>query len=283
MRNPARKLGYALIALCTGGLLFWLAISERLGPEESAPTMGAGVIGFTLLLASAYFVPVSLLAARGRARLLAGTDVVARWPVGAADWERYCAGTRTWSRFTPRRRRDHAAGVEIIAGKRSVLIDDCYFRLDPGKRTGMLNAEWGARTSPACIVITIGVVSRVASTGSYSTKRSRLLLPVPASAMEAGDRVLRHYQRAIAGVEDLGDLARHSPVLVWRIFWGLLAASLIVATVGLSLHLSGTKGNVPAGLAIGGLLTAVGVLIVGWFHLPRRLKAGSASRASRRR
>ncbi len=84
MRNPTRKLGCALIALGAGALLFWLAISERLGPEESALTMGAGVIGFTLLLASAYFVPATLLAVRGRARLLAGTDVVARWPVGAA-------------------------------------------------------------------------------------------------------------------------------------------------------------------------------------------------------
>jgi hypothetical protein len=269
MRNPTRKLAYALIALCTGALLFWLALSERLGPEESGPTMAAGIIGFTLLLASAYFVPVSLLAARGRARLLAGTDVVARWHVGAADWERYRAGARTWSQFKPRRR---AADVEIVAGKRSVLIDDCYFRLDPGKRTGMLNAEWGARTNPACIVLTIGVVSRVASTGSYSTKRSRLLLPVPASAMEAGDRALRQYQRAIAGVEDVGDLARRSPVLAWRIFWGLLAASLMTAAAGLWLHLSGTKGDVPVGLAIGGLLTAVGVLVVGWVHLPRRTK-----------
>lgn len=112
----------------------------------------------------------------------------------------------------------------------------------------------------------------MASTGSYSTKRSRLLLPVPAVAMEAGDRALRHYQRAIAGVEDVGDLARRSPVVAWRIFWGLLAASLIVATVGLWLYLSGTKGDVPAGLAIGGLLTAVGVLIVGWVHLPRPTK-----------
>ncbi len=282
MRNPARKLGYALIALGTGALLFWIAISERLGPEESALTMAAGVIGFTLLLASAYFVPVSLLAARGRARLLSGTDVVARWSVGAADWERYCASIPRWSRFKPRRR-DDATGVEVVAGKRSVLIDDCYFRLDPGKRTGMLNAEWGARTSPACIVVTIGVVSRVASTGSYSTKRSRLLLPVPASAMEAGDRALRHYQRAVAGVEDAGDLARRSPLLAWRIFWGLLAASLIAAAAGLWLHLSGTKGDVPAGLAIGGLLTAVGVLVVGWVHLPRRMKAGSASRASEKR
>lgn len=65
MRNPTRQLGCALIALGAGALLFWLAISERLGPEESALTMGAGVIGFTLLLASAYFVPATLLAARG--------------------------------------------------------------------------------------------------------------------------------------------------------------------------------------------------------------------------
>jgi hypothetical protein len=115
----------------------------------------------------------------------------------------------------------------------------------------------------------------VASTGSYSTKRSRLLLPVPASAMEAGDRVLRQYQRAIAGVEDLGDLARRSPVFARRIFWGLVAASLIVAAVGLWLHFSGTRGDVAVGLAIGGLLTAVGVLIVGRVHLPRRMKADS--------
>lgn len=278
MHNPTRKRGYALIALGAGALLFWLALSERLGPEESAPTMGAGMIGLTLLLASAYFVPATLLAAQGRARLLAGTDVVARWPVGAADWERYCASIPKWSRFTPPRRRS-AGDVEIIAGKRSVLIDDYYLRLDPGKGVGMLEAEWAARANPACIVITIGAISRVASTGSYNTRRSRLLLPVPASAMGEGDRALRHYQRAIAGVRDLGDLARQSPVLAWRIFGGLLAASVIAAAAGVWLHLSGTTGNVPAGLAIGGLLTAVGVLVVGWAQLPRRTKTGSGTRS----
>ncbi len=226
MRNPARKLGYALIALCTGALLFWLAISERLGPEESAPTMGAGVIGFTLLLASAYFVPVSLLAAQGRARLLAGTDVIARWPVGAADWERYCAGARTWSRFTPRRR-DHATGVEIIAGKRSVLIDDCYFRVDPGKKDWHAECRVGGERVRLQFVITIGVVSRVASTGSYSTKRSRLLLPVPASApWRRATGCCASINALIAGVEDLGDLgaARSAGVCPANI-QGLVAAS----------------------------------------------------------
>ena len=61
-----------------------------------------------------------------------------------------------------------------------------------------------------------------------------------------------------------------------------LGYTLIALGTG-ALHFSGTKGDVPAGLAIGGLLTAVGVLVVGWVHLPRRSKAGPASRASGKR
>ncbi len=126
MRNPARKLAGGLISLGLGVLLFWLALSERLGAEDSGITVTAGWTGIALLCAAVYFVPTSLFAARGRARSLAGADVIARWRVSAADWERYRTGSRSWSYFTPRRKRSMGE-VEIIAGKRSVLIDDCYF------------------------------------------------------------------------------------------------------------------------------------------------------------
>ena len=136
----------------------------------------------------------------------------------------------------------------------------------------MQSAEWSGRTDPPCLVIVIGVVNRTASTGGYGIKRARLFLPAPDAARSEASRALRHYQQAIAGVTDLGDLARRSPVLAWRIFWGLLASSLTVAAVGLWLHLSGGRGDLPAGLSIGGLLGALGVLVVGWARLPRRLK-----------
>ena len=163
MRNPMRKLIYALVALAAGAPLIWLSMSGRLGPEENSLSLSAGMVGFTLLCVAAYFVPASLRAARGRGRLLAGTNVIARWQVGAADWERFRAidlaasGVRAPAleglQFIPGP--CLAAGTEIIVGRQGVLIDDCYFRFTP--RTGeryVESAHWLA-TNPHCIALII--------------------------------------------------------------------------------------------------------------------------------
>lgn len=201
MRNPMRKLAYGLLGLCLAVPLLWLGSSGRLAPEDSNLSLGLAMIGFTMLCVSGYFMPASLLAARGRARLLAGTDVIARWNVGAADWERFrsidlaASGIRApllkGLHFTPRPA--PATGVDVVAGTRSVLIDDCYFSLRPSKSDGMESAQW-ARTTPTCIALIIRPYTQGA------THRWLLLLPVPRAAMDAAGLALRHYQQGVARI-----------------------------------------------------------------------------------
>ena len=202
MRNPLRKLVYALAALGAGALLIWLSTSGRLGPEDSVASLGAGMGGFVLLCLGGYFVPASLRAARGRARLIAGADVVVRWPVSAADWERFRAidlaasGVRAPAldglQFIPGSC-PAADGTEIIVGPASVLVGDYFLSFTPrhGERWAE-SVHWLA-TNPRCIALVI-----VSSPVGGKFGRWLLLLPVPETARDAGSEAMRHYNSVLS-------------------------------------------------------------------------------------
>ncbi len=197
-----RKLVYALAALGAGTLLIWLSMSGRLGSEDATLSLGAGMAGFTLLCVGGYFIPASLRAARGRGRLLAGTDVIARWHVGVDDWERFRAidlaasGVRAPAleglQFIPGP--CHAAGTGIIVGKQSLLIDDCYFRFTPHPGDHYVESAHWLGTKPRCLAFII-----VSSPVGGKFGRWLLLLPVPAEARDAGMEALRYYTGAVSG------------------------------------------------------------------------------------
>src|SRR5688572_24986064 len=89
MRNPARKALYCLLALLAGAALirFGALRMERNGEDVTA--VAAIALGFTLAPFGFIFLIQALFAMRGRALLLAGYRVIARWQVYPAEWERF--------------------------------------------------------------------------------------------------------------------------------------------------------------------------------------------------
>lgn len=276
MRNPGRKALLALAGLAVAITMFWLAVTERTGAEDSWSTVTVGMGGLTLLAVCLYYAVAGALAARGSARLRAGFDVVARWQVPPADWDRFRAiGLADTGvslpllkdlHFHPRRVTP-PEGVEIIAGQRGVLIDECFFAVAPGKANGLESAGW-AKTSPPCIALVIRNWTRTPS--SSTTSRWLLLLPVPWSARTQGEQALAHYRRAIDGIVDLGVLAFRYPARARWLFWTVLAISAAAGALGFWLEIDGMPGDLPAYLGITGTMVALATLLLGFVFLPRR-------------
>lgn len=275
MRNPGPKFFIALAALAIAASLLWLSLSGSLGAEETTPAMAAGMVGFAVLAVAGYYTVASALVAVASARLRAGIGVVARWRVPAHDWERFRAiGLADTGITMPSLRGLHFAprrvtppgGVEIIAGRRGALIDECYFALTPGKTNGLEAAGW-APTDPPCIALVIKFWTHTPS--SSSTSRGLLLLPVPSGARAEGALAVDHYRAAVAGMQDLGTLARRYPARARFVFWFVLSISALAGALGFVFEFAGMPGELPAYLGITGTMAALGTLVLGWCFLPR--------------
>ena len=146
-------------------------------------------------------VPLSLLIWLSMSGRL-GADVVARWPVSAADWERFRAidlaasGVRAPAldglQFIPGSC-PAADGTEIIVGPASVLVGDYFLSFTPrhGERWAE-SVHWLA-TNPRCIALVI-----VSSPVGGKFGRWLLLLPVPETARDAGAEAMRHYNSVLS-------------------------------------------------------------------------------------
>lgn len=270
MRHPQRTFVIALLCLAIAAAVFGAALSEVFGPEDSGATMAAGLGSVLGLLVSGYFVVASALAARGVARLANEGEVIARWDVPAATWERYCAITLADARvslpglgglmFEPRRKAA-AEAVEVVCGKWGVLIDGHYFSAAPGRGAGMEQAGM-VHTQPPCVALVIA--TRAGAPRALRTVRRLLLLPIPGGTEREANKAIVHYAVAVEGVRDLGDIARASPGRARAIFFGVLVACGLAAGVGIALEASDYPGDLPAMIALPGILGGLALLILGW-------------------
>ncbi|WP_424461746.1 hypothetical protein [Ottowia sp.] len=132
MRNPVRTALAALLFCGLGALLVWAAT----GSEETGAMRALGVLGALLLLFCSIPAIQALSSWFGMARLMRGENVVARWQVNPQDWKRFLAfdkarGARNWQRLTNVMSRSWRPncppqGIEVIVGRKSVLIDGSY-------------------------------------------------------------------------------------------------------------------------------------------------------------
>jgi hypothetical protein len=270
MRRPLRKFVFALVCLAIAAIVFRAALSEVFGPEDSGLTMAAGPASVLGLMIAGYFVVASALAARGVARLAKDGEVIARWTVPAATWDRYCDIKLADARvslpglsglmFEPRRKTT-TDSVEVVCGKWGVLIDECYFSVAPGRGAGMEQAGL-VHTQPPCVALVIA--TRTGAPHVLRTVRRLLLLPIPGGAEREANKAIVHYAAAVEGVRDLGDIARASPGRAKAIFFGVLIACGLAAGIGIALEASDYPGDLPAMLALPGILIGLGLLILGW-------------------
>lgn len=208
MRNPLRKAGICLALTIFGAGMLCLAVSYY---EQLGKVIGSimGVTGLFLAIICFFVLIWTLFAAVGYARLMAGKGVIAQWHVSPDEWERFRSfdslraaqdlGLRNDLRV---RKTTPPNGVEIIVGRRQLIVDGSYH----GFR-GLLRAVYWlpAPADPECLEFAVEYPR-----GRYGgTFKLSLRVPVPAQARADGVRVFEHYQALVPGRSKPAESKRH--------------------------------------------------------------------------
>lgn len=268
MRDPARKAFYCFLLVVASAGLIWFGAHR----QEAVGGHWSGVVpvllGFALLPFPLYILVEALFAVRGRAKLLAGIGVIARWQVQPSEWEafrgldsRRIARDLSLSNEFWIRKAVPAAPVEVIVGERSALVDGSYHSLKPGGLPGLRAVGW-IEGSPACLEFSLLYPRSRHSPPVPTTVR----IPVPASARGEAGRVLAHYQQRLRP-------AAHAPSRARRI-GATLAAAAVAGAGGYALVRAWLDGNplVVPGLMIAGILLSIfaALFALAVFLLPAR-------------
>lgn len=199
MRNPARKAFYCfLLVAASVGLIWWgIEPGQDLGDDwtEFAPVL----LGLGLLPFPSYILVEALFAIRGRARLVAGIGVIARWQAAPAEWERFRGLDSRRSAQGPSRvnalwirSRAPAEPVEVIVGERSALVDGSYHPLNPRGLPELVGVDW-IEGPPACLQFELRYPR-----GRYGGRvTTTLRIPVPAGARGEAAKAFAHFQSLI--------------------------------------------------------------------------------------
>lgn len=275
MRNPHRKiLVYLMLSIVAVAMTtYGFRAEQRLG--EDWTTTGVALVGFTLAPFGFVFLVNALLFARGRAKLLAGRDVLARWHVTADEWERFRVVDRIRGEQDPaffndlpifKGRQDR--GIDVIIGKHSALVGDSYHVLRKGGLPGLTAIYWlPAPADPECLEFHI-VYPRYRSTAL----RLAFRIPFPASARKDARRVYDHFEPPL---RPRLALAFRNPKLTIKICLGLTLGFGAAAAWGFWRAKTG-HSNDPAALfaAVVGTIIApvtlfLALLTARWQHLNR--------------
>jgi len=273
MRNPARKALYCLIALLAGAALIWFGAGREQRIGEHWTAIAPVLVGFTLAPFGFVFLIQALFAMRGRALLLAGHRVIARWHVYPDEWERFRALD---SRRADRpslvndlwiRKARPVDGIAVIVGEKSALVDGSYHSLSPRGLPELREVRW-LEGPPACLEFQL-LYPRSRYGGPVPTT---LRIPVPASARADAGRVMAHFEPL---TRRHPPLALRNPPRTYRICAALIVAGAASAGIGYALALERADGAdplVPLALLIGGVIMTVFALVLALatFLLTRR-------------
>lgn len=274
MRNPAGKALYCLLALAASAGLIWLGLGRESRIGEHWTSIVPLFIGFAILPFALIISIQALFAARGRARLVRGEGVIARWQVHPGEWAQFRALDRRRSAQGVslgndlRVRKDAPLeAVEVIVGEKSALVDGSYHSLSPRglpelRSVGLLEGP------PICLEFGL-----LYPRGRYGgTVPMTLRIPVPRSARADALRVFAHFEplaRRSPG------LALRNPPLTYRI---CVAIVLAASACGVAAYLhartlpDGADPLVPLGVLIASIVIGVfaAVLALATFLLTRR-------------
>jgi hypothetical protein len=254
MRNPARMAIYCLIAVLAGAALVWLGASrlERIG--EDWTSIVPGFIGLAIAPFALVLLVQALFAVRGKARLLAGHGVIARWHVDPAEWDRFRALDARRSGGDPAlvndlriRKATPSEGVEIIVGETSLLVDGSYHGLRPRGLPELREVSW-LDGPPLCLEFAL-LYPRNRYGGTVPTT---LRIPVPSGSRGAAQRIVDHFRPRVVLKPGL---ALRDPRRTYRICALLFAAAAAMAATGYAWALGLPHGADP--------LAPLALLIVG--------------------
>lgn len=193
MRNPLGKMLWSICLFGLGGGLVLVAVAAqaRLGDTAAGILV---IVGLALALIFLFTTLWALASAIGYARLKAGRHVIARWHVGVAEWDRFRAydAVRAAEHLSLRndvrlRQRTPPEGVDVIVGRRSIIVDGSYHAIAGQAGRGRWINWINAPVDPECIEFPKSYPR--SNGGSVDTT---LRVPVPAAARAEGLRVFEH-------------------------------------------------------------------------------------------
>lgn len=263
MRNPPRKVVVYLLLVIVGIALavYGIGAEQRIG--EAWTSTGFKLLGFTTAMISFVLLIRALFHTRGRAKLLAGHDVLARWHVTTDEWERFRIIDRQRGELDPKffndlpvfkERQDR--GVDVIIGAKSALVGDSYHVLRKNGIPGLTAIYWlYAPADPECLEFHI-VYPRHRTAPVYLAFR----VPFPAGARADARRVYDHFEPLL---RQRPALAFRNPALTIRIALGLALAFAAAAAWGFWRAKTGHSDDVAALVAaVTGSIIAPVALIV---------------------
>jgi hypothetical protein len=261
MRNPIRKVGYCL-ALGISAAVVFLHVDYGAARHGDVASTIIMVVSFNIAVFSSFLLLWFGLAAVGRARLLRGKTAIARWHVSAAEWERFrafdavrSAQDETLLNELSIRERTPAEGVDVIVGRRQLIVDGSYHALSGLPFVSAVH--WlPAPADPECLEFAL-----VYPRGRYGgTRRMSLRVPVPAASREDGVRVYWHYHVPVAKPQQGLVFRRPGLVFGWCIAFAVVAAS--IGAGALFLMSRGHQSDLVMFLMVLGFASAIGALLV---------------------
>jgi hypothetical protein len=159
MRNPQAKIWIYLLlaALGIAAVVFGFEPHQRIGDDRVKT--GLAIAGMIVTPIALVQLATALLFARGRSKLQAGVDLLARWMVTPGEWERFRAFDRIRAAAAPGLINDIAydeerpeSAVEVRVGKHSAQVGDSYHVLRPWGIPGLQQIYWlPAPADPECL------------------------------------------------------------------------------------------------------------------------------------
>jgi hypothetical protein len=274
MRNPARMILYCLLALFASAGLIWLGARREALIGEHWTSIAPLVLGFAVAPFALVILIQALFAARGRARLLRGDGVIARWQVYPGEWRQFRALDRRrsgedFSLGNDMRIRKDAPlePVEVIVGEKSALVDGSYHSLSPRGLPELRSVGW-LEGPPTCLEFGL-LYPRSRYGGSVPMT---LRIPVPRGARADALRVVAHFEpftRRSPG------LALRDPPRTYRVCAALFigsAAGGAAAWLHAGTLPDGADPMVALGVLVASVILAVfaAVLALATFLLTRR-------------
>lgn len=263
LRNPTRKIVIYLALVLLGVVLAKYGIDAEKRIGEAWTSTGFSVVGMSIVPVALIFLIRALFFSRGRAKLLAGRGVIARWHLTTDEWERFSmfdrsrgeTDTRLFNDLLYDKERQHR-GVDVIVGKTSVLVGESYHVLRRGGIPGLTAIRWlAAPANPECLEFDI-VYPRHRTTSVYLAFR----FPFPTSARSDARRVYDHFEPL---VRFKPSLAMRRPAATIKVALAIAAICAVALIWGLSQAKLVEGGNIaPLIAAVFGAVIGVAALLI---------------------
>lgn len=235
MRNPPRKAAIFATLVAAGLALVWLGTQGHTpGGGDWVPGLLVVGGGLTAFACSLWLIQ-SLFHIRGMAKLEAGIGQIARWHVSAVEWDKYRAADAARVASDPQflvndlwvRKNTPPAGVEVIVGEKSLIVDGSYHVLRIHGLPELRSIGWldNSRTPgrpPDCLEFLLAYPR-----GRYGgIQYTCLRVPVPEAAQVPARKAYLQFAPVLEARREKGAIALRNPRRTLQVCGVILAGSL---------------------------------------------------------